>query len=89
MAAMTERTATADATTVETPQSTAGMTAPFASRINKLMKPIMLMLLRLFSTVESTSHAWYTTTENADLESFEVIIGDGAERPTSGDEIYL
>lgn len=65
---MTERTATVYATTVETPQSTAGMTAPFASRINKLVKPIMLMLHRLFSTAESTLHAWYTTTENADLE---------------------
>ena len=33
------------------------------------------------------SHAWCTITENADLENFEVVIGDGAERPPSNDEI--
>ena len=41
---MTERTATADATTAVTPRSTAGTSAPFASRTKRLMKPNMLML---------------------------------------------
>ena len=36
---------------------------------------------------ESTSHEWCTTTENADSEKFQVVIGDGAERPPSNDEI--
>ena len=43
---MTERTATADEITAVTPSTagTAGTTAPFASHINRLMKPNMLML---------------------------------------------
>ena len=44
---MTERTATADEITAVTPRSTAGTTAPFASRTNRLMKPNILMLHRL------------------------------------------
>ena len=45
--ATTVRTATADATTVGTPRSTAGMTAPFGSRISSKMKRSLLMLYRL------------------------------------------
>ena len=41
---MTERTATADSITAVAPQSTAGTTAPFASRTNRLVKPNMRML---------------------------------------------
>ena len=44
---MTETTATADVITAVTPRSTAGTTAPFASRTNRLMKPNILMLHRL------------------------------------------
>ena len=46
---MTERTATADAITAVTPWSTAGTTAPFASRTNGLMTPNMLMLHTLLT----------------------------------------
>ena len=49
VAGMTERIATADAITAVTPRSTAGTTAPFASRTNRLMKPNMLMLHTLVS----------------------------------------
>ena len=42
------------------------------------------------SSDESTSHAWCTTTENADLEKFQVVIGDGAERlPSNDDTDYM
>ena len=41
----TERTATADAITAVTPWSTAGTTAHFASRTNRLMKPNMIHTL--------------------------------------------
>lgn len=44
VAEMMERTATADAIAAVTPRSTADTTAPFASRINRRMKPNMLML---------------------------------------------
>ena len=42
--AMTERTATADAITVGTSLSTAGMTAPFTTRTRKVTTRTMLML---------------------------------------------
>ena len=42
--AMTERTATADAITVGTSLSTAGMTAPFVTRTRKVTTRTMLML---------------------------------------------
>ena len=42
---ITERTATADAITAIPPRSTAGTTAPSASRTNKLMKPNVLHTL--------------------------------------------
>ena len=45
--ATTVRTATADVTTVGTPRSTAGMTAPSGSRISSKMKRSMLVLYRL------------------------------------------
>ena len=41
---MTERTATADSITAAAPRSTAGTTALFASRTNRLVKPNMRML---------------------------------------------
>ena len=34
----------------------------------------------------STSNAWCTTTEKPDLESFQVVVGDGAECPSSQDK---
>ena len=37
---------------------------------------------------ECIFHAWCSITENADLENFQVVIGDGAERPPSNDEVY-
>ena len=37
---------------------------------------------------EFISHAWCSITENADLENFWFVIGDGAERPPSNDEVY-
>ena len=35
----------------------------------------------------STAHAWCTTTENADLECFQVVVGDGAECSSSQDKM--
>ena len=37
---------------------------------------------------ECISHAWCTITENTDLENFQVVVEDSAERPPSNDEIY-
>ena len=37
---------------------------------------------------ERISHAWCSITENADFENFQVVVGDGAERPPSNDEVY-
>ena len=50
------------------------------------MKPNMLMLPTLVPQRHLTSNAWCTTTEKPDLESFQVVVGDGAECPSSQDK---
>ena len=74
--AMTERTATADAIAAGNPLSTAGTTAPFATRTREVTTRTVLMLHRSVPN------------ENADLENFQLVIGGGAERPPSNDETY-
>ena len=86
--AMTERTATADAITAGTLLSAAGMTAPFATRTRKVTARTHVNAAQVSSPRECISHAWCTITENAGLENFQVVIGDGAERPPSNDEMY-
>ena len=44
--------------------------------------------IQVSSSDEYISHAWCTTTENADSEDFQVVVGDGAEHPPRNDEMY-
>ena len=76
---MTERITTVVAITSRTPRSTAGGTAPFATLTNRRDKNQHANTTHDSPAKESTSQAWCTSTEDADLENFQVVVGDGAE----------
>ena len=88
LAEMTEITSTADVITAATPLSTAGMIALFTYRTSDDTQHAH----ELVGAAEGTiSHAWCTqieTTENANLESFQVVVGNDAECSRSRDKMY-
>ena len=82
-------TLTADAITVGTPRSTAGMTAPPRWLSHQQQDETQhANATQVSSSDESTSHARCTTIEDADLENFQVVVGDGAQRLPCNDSIH-
>ena len=89
VAEMTEITVTADVSTAATPLSTAGMIVLFTYRTSKATKPSMLILHCSVPPKELflMRGAPRLTTENANLESFQVG-GNGVECSPSRDKMY-